>query len=359
MNNSQKYYAYIGTYASKAEQGIYIYTLDSATGELTPIGGVSGIENPSFLTISADGGYLYAVGETETFQGQQGGSSAAFAIDAGSGHLTLLNQQPTTGADPCYLSIDRAGSSLLVANYSGGSIALFPVRDNGEIGNLAQRIQHLGKGVRPDRQEAPHPHEILPDASGAYVFVPDLGLDKIFTYRLDTASHTLTLYRETALPAGSGPRHLAFHPSEKYAYLITELASTIVAFSYDVTQASFSPLQTVSTLPDDFTGESTAAEIQIAPSGKFLYASNRGHDSIVVYSIEQGTGRLTYVEHVPMQGKTPRYFTLAPGGRFLFAANQDSASIITYAVDESTGRLTPTGQPLSVPRPVCITWRSA
>jgi 6-phosphogluconolactonase len=271
--------------------------------------------------------------------------------------LSWLNQQPTLGGAPCFVSLDHSGSCLLVANYFGGNINLFPLQANGEIAEMAENIQRSGKGVgiNPARQDVPHPHSIQVDPGGQpYAFVPDLGLDTLFVYRVDAHAHRLTPYREIKTEPGAGPRHLAFHPTGKYFYVINELSSTITAFAYVAEQANLSPLQTVSTLPADFQGENTSADIHISASGEYLYGSNRGHDSIVVFRIQPDTGRLTFVQHVSTEGKTPRNFALAPDGRYLLAANQDSHSIITYAVDQETGRLTPTGNNLEVSSPVCL-----
>jgi 6-phosphogluconolactonase len=364
--SNQKYFVYIGTYARSEENGIYVCSFDVESGELTLERSYAGIENPSFLALNSQKQrlyaglrhYLYAVGETETFLGEKGGSVAAFAIQPETGELTRLNSQPTCGGSPCYVSLDRTGNCLLVANYSGGNINLFPLQANGEIGPMAENIQHAGHGSNPQRQEGPHPHSILVDPSGQYAFVPDLGLDTLFAYQLDASVPSLSLHRETREQDGAGPRHLAFHPSGRYAYLINELNSTITAFTYDVEQGEMRALQTVPTLPEDFTGENTCADIHVSPSGKHLYGSNRGHDSIAVFRIDLESGTLTFVQHVSTGGKTPRNFALAPDGRFLFAANQDSDSIVSYAVEPETGRLSPTGRVLNIPRPVCITFLS-
>ena len=354
MANAQNLYMYIGTYAHKDEPGIYIYTLDADSGALTFVDRISGIENPSYMAIDESKRYLYTVSETNTYEGQDGGSVAAYSIHPQTGKLTWLNQQPTLGAAPCYASIDQASSSLLVVNYFGGSLSVYPLQSNGEIGPMSDHIQHEGKGIRPDRQDGPHPHSIPLGPRGLYAFVPDLGLDRIFAYQLDGSEHRLTLRYENVVTPGSGPRHMAWHPSLRYAYVINELASTIIAFSIADDQYILHPIQTVSAIPDDFKGQNTSAEVSISDDGRFLYASNRGDDSIVVFSVDPESGKLTFVQRVSSGGKTPRYFTLAPGGRFLFAANQDSASVVTYTVDQETGRLEQVGVPLQISRPVCI-----
>ncbi len=345
---------YVGTYAAQEEPGIYLYTMNTQTGELALTSSVSGIANPSFLTLDASRQRLYAVSEMHTFADRPGGGVVSFAISPQDGALTQLNTQPTYGNDPCYLSVDSTGTNLLVSNYTGGSISLFPLLANGEIGPLAERIQHSGHGPNPQRQEAPHPHSIVLTPSERYALVPDLGLDTIFSYKLDRDAHRLTLQGETRVAAGSGPRHLAFSPAGGTVYVINELLGTITAFALDEHEAMLRELQIVSTLPEDFKGENTCAEIRVAPSGKFLYGSNRGHDSIVVFAIEPETGKLSYLEHVSTGGKTPRNFAIAPNGDFLLVANQDSDSLVSYRIDQSTGRLTATGQVVSVSRPVCV-----
>jgi 6-phosphogluconolactonase len=354
MEKDAQHFVYIGTYAATDKPAIYVYTLDSKTGQLTFVESVTGIANPSFLALDESRHRLYAVSETQTFQAQTGGSVDAFTIEPARGTLTHINQQPTHGTDPCYLSIDATGTCLLVVNYTSGSISVFPVQANGEIAEANQVIQHHGRSIRDDRQASPHTHTIVLDASGQYALVTDLGMDKIFSYKLDTQAHKLILQHETEDTPGSGPRHIAFHPSERYVYVIHELNSTITAFAYDASRASLSPLQTVSTLPSDFAGDNLGAEIAILPSGKFLYGSNRGDNSIVVFSIDPETGLLTYSQHVSTFGKTPRNFTITPDERFLFAANQDSDTVITYTIDQDTGQLEPTGQTLHIPAPVCI-----
>ncbi|HEY4384948.1 MAG TPA: lactonase family protein [Ktedonobacteraceae bacterium] len=355
MVNGQHYLA-VGSYASKEEPGISIYAFDPQTALLTFVNSFTGVENPSFLTIDERRSSLYTVSETMTFADEQGGSVMAFALDARTGQLTPYNRLPTHGEFPCHLTLDSTGSWLLVANYIGGNINLFRVLANGEIGAQADNVQHSGQGPRADRQERAHPHSATLDSSEVYAIVPDLGLDTIFIYKLDTSAGRLVPHAETKIEPGSGPRHFVFHPSEqRYAYVINELNGTVTAFIFDAEQGSLQPIQTISTLPADFTAENNCADIHISPDGAFLYASNRGHDSIAVFRVHLEDGTLSFVEHVSTQGKTPRNFTLSPDGRFLFAANQDTNSIVSYSIDATTGCLTLLPErTFSTLHPVCL-----
>ncbi len=348
---------YVGTYTHETgSEGIYIYRLDMATGVLAPIGVAGEAVNPSFLAVDPQHRYLYAANETMSFEGQPGGGLSAFAIDQQTGALTFINSQPTHGGAPCHVSVEQTGHFVYVANYMGGNAAAFPVRADGGLEPASDVVQHTGSGVNPRRQEAPHAHSINIDPTNRYAFVADLGIDKVMAYQLDLVDGKLPPYTApyTEVAAGAGPRHLTFHPNGKYTYLITEMGSTIIAYAYDAVQGTFTELQTISALPPDFDGRSTCADIHVAPSGKFLYGSNRGHDSLVIYAIDAATGLLTYVGHTPTQGKTPRNFAIDPTGTYLFAANQDSGTIVAFRINPETGRLTPTGHITTVPWPVCV-----
>jgi 6-phosphogluconolactonase len=296
------------------------------------------------------------VGEVSDFAGKKSGGVSAFAIDASTGNLTLLNQQSSGGTGPCHLVVDKAGKNVLVANYGGGSVAVLPIQADGRLSEATCFIQHTGKSVNPRRQEAPHAHSINLDAANNFAFVADLGLDKVLVYRFDAAKGTLTPNDPPAasVAPGAGPRHFAFHPGGRYAYVINEMGNTVTAFNYDAQKGVLTEIQTLSTLPQGYTEVSHTAEVQVHPSGKFLYGSNRGHDSIAVYSIDQNTGRLTLVGISSTQGKTPRNFGIDPTGTFLLAANQDSDNIVVFRIDPQTGELKPTGQVVEVPRPVCV-----
>ena len=347
---------YVGTYTSGESEGIYLCEMDSETGALTRQGVTKGVVNPSFLAIHPSQKYLYAVNEVGDFQGEKSGAVSAFAIDAATGKLTLLNQQSSLGGAPCHLVVDAAGKNVLVANYTGGSIACLPIASDGRLRAASSSVQHEGSSVNPRRQEGPHAHSINLDAANKFAIVGDLGLDQVLVYRFDSGQGTLVANDPPgiAVKPGAGPRHFSFHPGGRFGYVINELQRTVTAFAYDAATGSFQTLQTISTLPPGAKPVGSTAEVRVHPNGKFLYGSNRGHDSIVVYRINQDTGKLTYVENESTQGKTPRNFTLDPTGKFLLAENQQSNSIVVFAIDPETGALQPTGHSLEIPSPVCI-----
>jgi 6-phosphogluconolactonase len=349
-------WVYVGTYTQGKSQGINRFRMDRATGKLTPAGVVPVADNPSFLAIHPNHRFLYAVNEIGNFGGQKSGAVSAFAIDAQSGNLTLLNQQPSRGDGPCHLAVDKSGKSLLVANYGGGSVAALPIESDGRLGPATAFIQHQGSSANPQRQEGPHAHCVVFDRANRLAFAADLGLDKILVYRFDASKGTLVPHDPPAasVAPGSGPRHFVFHPNNRFAYVINEISSTVTAFHYDSRKGSLETMQTISTLPPGFTGNNSGAEIVVHPSGKFLYGSNRGHDSIVIYAVDSSTGRLTLIGHEPTQGKTPRNFAIDPTGTYLLAANQDSDSVVVFRIDATSGKLQPTGQTLEVPKPVCV-----
>jgi 6-phosphogluconolactonase len=356
-SSSSQYFAFIGTYTSKTEsQGIYSFHFDSGAGRLTSLALAATTPDPSFLTVASNGKYLYAVNELAEFEGKKSGAATAYSLDPKSGKLTQLNQVPSGGADPCYLSFDQTGKHLLVANYTGGSVETFPVAFDGRIGPASVFVQHTGSGPNKERQEGPHAHYIASSSDNRFVFVVDLGLDEVVVYRFDPAKGSLTPNDPpfAKLAPGAGPRHLAFHPNGKFAYVLNEVNSTVTAFAYDAKSGSFSTLQTQSTIPKTFTAHNDTAEIVVHPSGKFLYASNRGHDSIAEFAIDPSRGTLTLAGEFSTQGKTPRNFALDPTGKFLLAANQESNNIVIFRVDQSTGALTATGQVAQVPAPVDI-----
>jgi 6-phosphogluconolactonase len=296
------------------------------------------------------------VNEVGKYKGQSSGAVSAFAIDRVTGKLTLLNEVPSRGADPCYITLDKSGKHVLVANYTGGSVAVFPVLDDGRLGDASAFVQDQGHGTNPERQEGPHAHSIDLSSDNHFALVDDLGLDQVITYRFDPAKGSLAPNEPAfaKVEAGAGPRHLAFHPNGKFAYVINEMHSTVTAFAYDSAGGALRSLQKNSTLPPGFTGQNDDAEVQVHPSGKFLYASNRGHDSIAVFAIDPTKGTLTPVEDIPTRGQTPRSFEIDPTGSLLFAANQKSNNIVVFRIDAGTGRLTATGQVLEVAAPVCV-----
>jgi 6-phosphogluconolactonase len=359
-NNSTDIYVLVGTYterlsfvAGKAD-GIYVYRLDLASGALTYVATAAGTINPSFLALSPAADRLYAVNELTEELGPSGMVSA-FAIDPTTKRLTYLNQQSTHGFAPCYVSVDGSGRYAFVANYLTGNVCVLPIGDDGSLGAATDVVQHQGSGPNA-RQEGPHAHSITPDPENRCLYALDLGIDKIMIYRLDPS-------RGKLLPAdppwvqvspGSGPRHLAFHPHGGFAYAINELNSTITAFAYDDATGALQERGTVSTLPADFAEPNTCADIHVAPSGRFVYGSNRGHDSIAIFAVDPETGELLVVGHEPTQGANPRNFAIEPTGGFLLAANQDSDTIVSFRIDGATGELTPTGHVTEVPTPVCL-----
>jgi len=359
----KKYFVYVGTYTAEAgstSKGIYAYRFDSDTGELASIGVAAETANPSFLAVHPNQRFLYAVNETGNYQGQKSGAVSAFSIDHTTGKLTLLNEVASKGADPCYITVDKTGKYVLVANYTGGSVAVFPVLEDGRLGEATAFIQHTGHGADPERQEGPHAHSIDLSPDERFAIVDDLGLDETLVYRFDRAKGSLTLndpqiYTTLAkADPGAGPRHFAFNPNGKFAYVVNEIQSTVSVLSYDGSAGVLRRLQTISTYPKDFSAHNDDAEIQVQPSGKFLYASNRGHDSIAVFAIDPDKGTLTLVEYASTKGRTPRSFEIAPGGSLLFAANEKSNNIVVFSIDAKTGRLKPTGKVLDVSEPVCV-----
>ncbi len=351
---------FVGTYTGPKSKGIYAYRMDTATGALAPLGLAAETVNPTFLAVHPNQRFLYAANEISSFDGKKNnGAVSAFAIDAATGRLRLINQESSGGGGPCHLVVDKTGWNVLVANYGGGSVAALPVKADGRLGQSRAFIQHAGTSVNPQRQGAPHAHHIVPDPANRRVLACDLGLDKIVVYRFDAGRGTLTTNDPPAggTHAGAGPRHLAFHPGGKFAYVINELDCTMTAFEYVVKKGTLTEFQTLSTLPpgeDKKTGHSTA-EVEMHPGGKFLYGSNRGHDTIVVYAVDQRTGQLTHVENVPSGGKTPRSFGIDPSGSFLLAANQSTDNIAVFRIHPQTGRLTDTGHRAEgVGAPVCV-----
>jgi 6-phosphogluconolactonase len=289
------------------------------------------------------------------YAGKPGGGVSAFAIERGTGNLRLLNEQATQGADPCHLTLDRKGRTLLVANYTGGSITTLPLRSDGTLGMASDVKQHEGSSIK-EQQKGPHAHCIILDAAERYALAADLGIDKVMIYRFDPATGKITPGKQpwAELQQGAGPRHLTLHPNGKYLYVINELDSTLTAFKYNGATGTLSLIETVSTLPSDFSGVSYCADVRVSPSGRFIYGSNRGHNSIVVFEIDQSSGKLTPLEHVSTEGKWPRNFNIDPGGRFLLVANQHTDNVVTFSIDGRSGRLKPTGQVTEIPVPVCL-----
>jgi 6-phosphogluconolactonase len=359
----RQYLAYVGTYTTKTDsKGIYAYRFDAASGKLNVIGLAAESGDPSFVAVHPSGKYLYAVNEVTNFGGSNSGAVSAFAIDRKTGKLTFLNQVATRGAGPCHVSLDRTGRFVLVANYDGGSVAVFPVQANGSLGKDSDFVQHTGSGPNKERQEAPHAHWIGTSPDNRFALAVDLGLDEILVYRFDSTKGSLAPNNHpfAKVNPGAGPRHLAFQGDGKFAYVLTEMENAVTAFGYSQKSGSLSALQTVSTLPKDYAGPKEAAEVIVHSSGKFLYASNRaGIDSLTAFAIDPAKGTLRLVGQYSTRGKTPRHFAIDPTGKFLMAANQESNNIVVFKIDTATGGLTPTGQTVEVPSPVCITFVSA
>jgi len=349
---------YFGTYTGKSSKGIYVSQFDAATGRLSEPELAGEAASPSFLALSPNGKFLYSANEVSQFEGKKAGAVGAFAIDATNGKLKALNQQSSGGADPCHILVDASGRTVLVANYGGGSVEALPIRADGRLGDPATFIQHAGSSADKSRQEAPHGHCIVTDPSNRFALACDLGLDKVLIYKLDPAKAALATNDPAfgAVPPGSGPRHLAFRKDGKFAYVINEMACTVTAFSFDAKRGALTAIQNISSLPP---GESvqkgfSTAEIEVHPSGKFVYGSNRGHDTIVAFAIDSKTGRLTLVGHQPTGGKIPRSFGIDPTGHWLLAANQNSDNVVLFRIDQKTGALSPTGTEIKVGSPVCV-----
>lgn len=352
----KSYRVYVGTYTSGESKGIYLLEMDTASGTLEPRGLAAETVNPSFLVFHPGKPFAYAVGEISDSQGKKTGAVSAFAVDSRTGRLSPVNQRPSGGRGPCHVSVHPAGRHVLVANYSSGSAAVLPIKPDGSLAAASSVIQHEGSGPHPQRQQGPYAHFITCDAAGRFAFVADLGLDRIMIYRFDRADGRLTPNDppSASVPPGGGPRHFAFHPSGRFGYTNNELANSVTAFTYDANRGKLKPFQTITTLPEDFQESNTTAQILVHPSGKFLYCSNRGHDSIAIYAINAESGRLTAIGHQSTRGETPRNFNIDPTGTWLIAANQKTGTLCTFRIDADSGRLQPVGDPVPVPTPVCV-----
>jgi 6-phosphogluconolactonase len=353
-----KFWVYIGTYTrdKSKSKGIYRCEFDAATGKLSEPMLAAKMVDPSFLALHPSNRYLYAVGEVDNFDGKSSGAVTAFSIDPASGELKQLNQKPSDGAAPCHIVVDRQGKNVLFANYSGGSAGVLRIEDDGSLGARSAFVQHSGKSADPGRQEGPHAHSINLDAANHFAFVADLGLDQVLVYRFDSDKGTLAKNEPpyAKVEAKSGPRHFAFHPSGRYAYVINEMANTVTALKYDADKGVLTPMQTISTLPAGYDKPTWTAEVQVHPSGKFLYGSNRGHNSIAVFTIDDKSGKLTAAGHQAEGIKTPRNFGIDPTGEFVLVANQDGDSILVFRVDGQTGALQFSGEKVEVGKPVCV-----
>ncbi len=346
---------YLGTYTRGDSQGIYQAQLDTKTGELDSLELAGELDSPSFVALHPTKPVVYAVSEVANFGGEKAGAVSALRRDTASGRLTLLNQQTTKGAHPCHVSVTPCGKFVMVANYSGGSVACYPVEEDGSLGPMSGFIQHEGSSVSP-RQKGPHAHSIDPGPTGRFIYANDLGVDKVFIYRLEEGKLVPSRPAFASLAPGSGPRHLAFHPKGRFVYVINELLSTVTAFEHNAETGGLTEIQTISTLPDGFGGKNTTAEIRVHPSGRFLYGSNRGHDSIAAFRINRDTGKLTALGQTSSGGNSPRNFTIDPSGRYLLAAHQLSDNVVAFRINLDTGLLEPTGSELELSMPVCVTF---
>jgi 6-phosphogluconolactonase len=353
---------FVGTYTGGKtnSQGIYAFRMHEIAGKppsFTPLGLAAGTASPSFLTVDAARGLLFAVNETDVYEGKPTGSVSAFTIDRATAKLTLINRQPSLGKAPCHLTLDKSGRFLMAANYSSGTVAVLPVAADGRLG-APTVVQHSGSSIDKQRQEAPHAHCTNFDPAFRFFFACDLGIDNVMVYRLDDVKGALTPHTPpfASVKAGSGPRHMAFRPDARYAYVLNELTSTVTTFAYDAQKGVLSERQTLSTLPPSYTGQNSGAEIVMHPSGRFLYTSNRGHNSVAIFTIDQASGALSFVRTQETGGRTPRNVALDPSGRLLLAANQESGNIVVFDVDQKSGDLKGNGVTLDVPTPVCVTF---
>jgi len=341
------YFVYFGTQRDAPGVGISLAHFNSDTGVLTTPQLILPADGPSFFARSPDGGNLYSTNYTHS------GGVSAYQIDRASGGLKLLSRIPGGNFGTSHISLDHTGRYALAANFDHGHIVVFPIQPDGSLGAATASDKHTGSSINPVRQKVTYPHCIMVDPTNRFALVPDLGLDKLFDYRFDDRTGTLTANDPpfVAITPGSGPRHIYFHPNGKWVYLISEMGGTVTAFNWDSSAGHLTEFQTVSMLPDDFHGLNTSAEIVVHPNGQFLFASNRGDDSIVVFAIDQTTGSLTKIERVPSQGKSPRDFVLDPSGKWMICTNQMSDNAVVFRVDQATGKLTLVGQPVAVPAP--------
>jgi 6-phosphogluconolactonase len=357
-----KHIAYVGNYtnvepfARGRADGIAVYEFDASSGGMALIRTALGVLNPTWLALDAGRRHLYAVNAVPEIDGRQGGAISAFAVDPTSGKLSSINRESSIGPGPCHVNVDPTGRYAIATSYPGGSVTVLPVRPDGGLGKATDFVQHAGSGPNPRRQEGPHAHSVNYSPDGKLVLVCDLGLDRVMMYRLDVATGKLAPNDPAYVTThpGAGPRHLTFHPSGRWAYVCGEIDSTISAFEYDSAAAALRERQTISTLPAGWVGQSSTAEIRATADGRFVYCSNRGHDSIAGFAVDHQTGTLTLVGITPSLGKTPRNFTFSPDGRLLLAAHQDSDNIVVFAINSATGELTPTGVQVSSPSPVCV-----
>ncbi|WP_099157731.1 lactonase family protein [Virgibacillus ndiopensis] len=346
--SSNAFIGYIGTYTKGDSTGIYTFTLDTEVPQILNVKNAAHLDNPTYLAISQDNSYLYSVRK----EGELGGI-AAYSINSETGELKHLNSQLVEGTSPCHISVDSENGHIVTANYHKSTVELYKInKENRLVAPASSIIEHTGSGPHKERQEKPHPHysRFTPDEK--FVSVIDLGIDKLITYEVNNG--ILKEVSSLSVNPGSGPRHLAFHPNGKYAYLMTELSSEVITLSYNSNNGSFIDIQSISTIPEDFTENNQGSAIHVSSDGCFVYVSNRGHNSIAAFGVEQESGVLTFIEHTPTEGNWPRDFTLDPTGRFLIVSNQESSNLVLFSRDDSTGKLTLVQSDISVPYPVCV-----
>jgi 6-phosphogluconolactonase len=341
--------AYVGTYTNGDSKGIYRFALDITTGKIFDINLAAEIGNPTYLCISKNKKYLYTVEKREKL-----GGVASYLINSSNGSLELINHQLDEGSSPCHVSLDINDSYLFSANYHKGEALVFPINKDGSLNPPSSNVKHEGSGPNKERQEKAHAHYVSLTPDEKHVCVVDLGIDKVVSYDFDRGNLSKSDKLTLALKSGSGPRHMAFHPNNKFAYVLTELSSEVVALEYNLEKGSFSVIEYVTSLPEEFTDDSYASAIHISPDGKFLYASNRGHDSIAVFRINNDSGKLSLIEHVSTQGSGPRDFCIDPTGKYLIVANQNTSNLVPFSIDKETGRLTQANVSVTIPNAVCI-----
>jgi 6-phosphogluconolactonase len=355
------YRVYFGTSAEQEQGGIYMALFDMQTGQLGKAVHVGHAPRTGFIAIHPDGRHIYSTGANTEFDGIKTGAVNAFRITEPDGSLVKINARSSGGLGVCHVSIDPTGKNVLVANYSGGSCSVLPIQPDGSLAPASFTQKHTGSSIHPKRQTAAFTHSINCDPAGRFAIVADLGMDKILIYRFDASAGTLTPNDPpfVAIEPGGGPRHFTFHPSGKFAYADLELSNKVVAFQYDADKGALKEIQTLSTLPDGFTGESTTSEILTTPDGRFLYVGNRGHDSLAIFSIDPASGKLTAIGHESTRGKVPRNFNIDPTGTYLLAANLQTGNVVVFRINRETGQLEFTGSEIKVPEPICIRFLAA
>jgi 6-phosphogluconolactonase len=355
--NGEEQVIFVGTYTTPEQstsEGLYVFGLEPSSGKLTPKTVARNLINPSYLAIHPQTGNVYIVQEKGTFEGNPGGGVVSLAVEPKSGEVRVLNKQSSGGEDPCYISVERTGRYALVANYSSGSVAMLPIASDGRLEPVCSSVQHTGSSIHPDRQDSPYAHSILPDPTNAYAIACDLGIDKLIIYRMDLDAGQLVKHAEVNVTPGSGPRHLVFHPNRQYAYLACELNSTVLAFTWDSEGGMLEEFQNVRTLPTGYDGRNLPADIHLTPDGRFLYVSNRGHDSFACYEVNPDSGMLTFKHHTSTGGAEPRGFAIDPTGTYLLSANQNSNNLVSFLIDPGMGHLSRIGDEVPVSMPVCV-----